>query len=319
MLPPSKPTHWILIMFRICYKHAKHVLERKSLQSTTINIQYFCCYKCECAFVPSPTWWDTKLWFLPTLFSDGFHVRRCWGLQSTTVDIQYGCGYKCECIFVPSPTWGRQILIPYFYPTYYQMSWMFWNATAFNQPLSTFNTAKVEDVSVYLCGVQLWWETGFWFPTSTQLTIRWVRCSAMHLPSINRYHHSILSRLRMWEHVFAESNLMRRQFLIIFYTTRLVCRCHGCSTVLRPSIRTFVISETIGHTPETMGHTQMLMTCFCSPDAVTQISRQVHLDRGVLLQLVLRTNEWTNIRIRKCVFCGGGREMRSIQYRIIGR
>ena len=42
-------------------------------------------------------------------------------------------------------------------------------------------------------------------------------------------------------------------------------------------------------------------------DVVTKIPRQVHLDHGALLHLVLRTG----IRIRKSVFCEGGQEMRS--------
>ena len=39
-----------------------------------------------------------------------------------------------------------------------------------------------------------------------------------------------------------------------------------------------------------------------SQDAVTQMTRQAHLDRGALLQIVLRTR----IRIRKSLFCEGG-------------
>ena len=90
---------------------------------------------------------------------------------------------------------GNQILIPYFYPTYYQMTWMFNGATAFNQDLCHF---------------------GDNWPYSR----------------------------------------VRNMFF----------------------------------------------------DAITQMSRQVHLDRGALLQLVLRTS----VRIRKSVFCEGGRVMRSI-------
>ena len=47
------------------------------------------------------------------------------------------------------------------------------------------------------------------------------------------------------------------------------------------------------------------MTCLPAQDALTKIPRQVHLDRGALLQLVLRTN----VRIRKsCVLRGGTRD-----------
>ena len=47
------------------------------------------------------------------------------------------------------------VMIPYSYDTQlcYQMGAMFLGAAAFNQPLSTFNTAAVKDVSVSLCRV----------------------------------------------------------------------------------------------------------------------------------------------------------------------
>ena len=47
------------------------------------------------------------------------------------------------------------ILISYSYLPYCQMDKMFWDATAFNQPLSSFDTAKVTRVSAYLCRVRL--------------------------------------------------------------------------------------------------------------------------------------------------------------------
>ena len=47
------------------------------------------------------------------------------------------------------------ILVPYSCTTFYQMNSMFYGAKAFNQPLSTFNTAAVKDVSAFLCGVGL--------------------------------------------------------------------------------------------------------------------------------------------------------------------
>ena len=68
----------------------------------------------------------------------------------------------------------NQILIFYFLrPTnYHQMGGMFGGATAFNQPIA-FDTARVTSVRVYLFGVQLQWETRFWFPPfSTQLNIQ---------------------------------------------------------------------------------------------------------------------------------------------------
>ena len=82
-------------------------------------------------------------------------------------------------------------------------------------------------------------------------------------------------------HICAESNSMRNEILIS-YSYPLVYRCTGCSKVPRPSIRTSVISETISaSTPRGW------MTCLLAPDALTQITQQVRLDRGVLLQPVL--------------------------------
>ena len=114
--------------------------------------------------------------------------------------------------------------------------------------------------------------------SNPQLTIRCSACSAMQEPSINHYYHSTLLRLQTWVYLCAESDLMRNLILIPILTIR----CYGCSKVQRPSIRTFVILETIGHT-------HVYISCFSTLDAVTQITRQVHLDRGALLQLVLRT------------------------------
>ena len=93
-----------------------HVPVCCGLQSTTVGIWYFCGYKCECTFVPSPTWWDARSEFrLIPLLSDGFHVQRCDSLQSTTVNIWYFCGNKCEFTFVLGLTWwetGFWSLIP---------------------------------------------------------------------------------------------------------------------------------------------------------------------------------------------------------------
>ena len=205
MLPPSKPTHWIIIWssLRICYRDGRHVLRCDGLRPTTAIIWHFQGYKCEWIFMMSPTWWETRIWFStqPNLSSDGSNVLPCSGLQSTSVNIQYICGYKSECISLlsqldekpdsdsllnptcyqmdsmfrhasafnqPMPSFDTsavtsvsvyicvksdlmrsQILISYSYATYYQMKAMFGNATAFNQPLSTFNTAKVTSVSAY--------------------------------------------------------------------------------------------------------------------------------------------------------------------------
>ena len=68
-------------------------------------------------------------------------------------------------------------------------------------------------------------------------------------------------------HICAESDLMRNQILIS-YSTHLVYRCPTCSGVPRPSIRTSVISETIGRT-------QVCLTCLLTPDALAQANRKV--------------------------------------------
>ena len=92
--------------------------------------------------------------FLPNFSSssDAWHVLGCSGLRSTTTfGIRYFCGYGCGCTFVLIPNLIRcQILTSDFYPTYYQMRSMFEGATAFNQPLSTFDTSVVTSVSLHL-------------------------------------------------------------------------------------------------------------------------------------------------------------------------
>ena len=69
-------------------------------------------------------------------------------------------------VFVWSPLqWETRSWFSISCQTYHQMNQMFLNAEAFNQPLSSFDTAEVTDVSVwYLCGVQPQWVTRFWFP-----------------------------------------------------------------------------------------------------------------------------------------------------------
>ena len=111
------------------------------------------------------------------------------------------------------------------------MAFMFSRTTAFNQDLSDFDTAKVLSVSTYLC----------------------------------------------W------TNLTRNPILIS-YSTQLVVRWLKCSTVQRPSTRTYVISETIGRTLALFlpGCRPALPTCLLAPDALTKVNRQVRMDRGVL-------------------------------------
>jgi len=88
-------------------------------------------------------------YFLSNLSSDGLHVQGSEGLQSTT-SFQYYRGYRCEIFCeVPSMRTRSDSDFPIFFPTYYQMSYMFYGAEAFNQPLS-FDTAEVTEVRAYL-------------------------------------------------------------------------------------------------------------------------------------------------------------------------
>ena len=105
MLPPSRPTHWIWTLLRICYKDGVHVLYSEGLQSTTINIRYFQGYECEYLICVWTNGNQILICNSYSIYLDGGHVLWCTCLQSSTA-VWYFQGYGCESIpFVFSPTW----------------------------------------------------------------------------------------------------------------------------------------------------------------------------------------------------------------------
>ena len=66
------------------------------------------------------------------------------------------------------------------------------------------------------------WESGFLSLTHTNLIFRWVQCSTVQRPSINHYHRLILLQSPWWEYICVESNLMRRQILIIYSCRHII-------------------------------------------------------------------------------------------------
>ena len=120
--------------------------------------------------------------------------------------------------------------------TCYQMGNMFYDATAFNQPLSTFNTAWVTDVSAYLWRVPTWWETGFWVSINI-LVCRCPTCSGVPRPSINHCRHSIPPRLKMWVYIVPSPTWWESGLWFPTHTIpNFVIRWVPCSWVQRPSI-----------------------------------------------------------------------------------
>ena len=151
-----------------------------------------------------PTWWEARYWFpistqLVIRWAACSKVPNCHHLILLRLRVWV---YLCAESDLRTPNSDSL-----FQPTYYQMDGMFREADAFNQPLPSFDTSAVTDVSAYLCRVPTWWEARYWFPISTQLVIRCHGCSAKHMPSTNHCHHLTLPRLRMWVHICAESQL----------------------------------------------------------------------------------------------------------------
>ena len=146
------------MVFRICYIDVIYVFQCHGLQSTTTrNIWYCQGWKRECIFVPSQARWDTRFWSpIPTI-----RWTACSGLQRPSIRTYQTLTLLrlqmwVHVYAVESDLMRNQILISYSYPHYFQMAGMFSGASAFNQDLSDFDTAKVEDVSTYLlCRVWL--------------------------------------------------------------------------------------------------------------------------------------------------------------------
>ena len=203
---------------------------------------------------------------------------------------------------------------------------MFYSATAFNQPLSTFDTSKVTDVRVLLCLFQ--WKP-FWYPFPTQLVIRWITCSFRQvplIPPIKRFQPSILPMLKMWEYccVYSNGNHSDIQFLPNFLSDgRNVLRGIGlqstiiklrhlkgyeCEYIVVSSPMTAILISNFHHLVirfntcftkhrpstrtsvilETVGRDlrKQLVTCFCHLDALSQVPQQVLMVHGVPYQLV---------------------------------
>ena len=167
------------------------------------------------------------------------------------------------------------------------MKHMLYGTTAFNQPLA-FDTAKVTTVReniYYLEFNRNEWGTRFWLSIShPTCVIRWKPCLHLHRPSINHWLLMLL-RLQMWECIcLLEPNLNERPDSDFPFPTQLIIRCGACFMAQQPSIRTCVILEDLYDRWHIWGLRQMK---YLGPlDAVTKISLQVKLDRGVLLQHV---------------------------------
>ena len=112
---------------------------------------------------------------------------------------------------------------------------MFYGASAFNQPLSTFDTAKVEDVSAYFCRVQLYEKPdtdSLLLPNLSSDVMDVPRCSGLQPTPVNiqygcGYGCECISLLSptWWE----------TRFLSLI-PTQIIFRWLACSSMQRPSI-----------------------------------------------------------------------------------
>lgn len=124
-----------------------------------------------------------------SILSDGCRVLLCNGLQPTTI-IRYCQGYVRVHLFNVKPQCS---ILFHIQRIFIQMFSMFYQASAFNQPLLSFDTAKVTDVRVYLFVVQLHKMLSLF---ATRLITKWKPCLLLQQPSTGHYL-STLQRLPM--------------------------------------------------------------------------------------------------------------------------
>ena len=127
----------------------QHVRECRSLQSTTI-FRYWQGYRCEGIFFWSPITKIPDSYFLLS-FQHMIRWRACFGMQKPSINHYISILARLHLwghTFLKSNHKDSRFLFPTFFPTHDQMTRMFGNAEAFNQPLA-FDLAEVRYVRAY--------------------------------------------------------------------------------------------------------------------------------------------------------------------------